>query len=132
MKQVKVILKRPVCIDNVWYKIGEELIIDFETLQQGTLSNCFNVVNEQVVDEIIKENSNKSEKESLINENKSLNDDEIVENLCNIDHITIDIAHKLLELGIRSADDIVKNQSLLTRIKNYKKIIESAKDWMEE
>ena len=125
MKQVKVILKKPCCIGNIWCKIGEELMIDFETLQQGMLSNCFNIVNEEVIKEIIEETP-------FVEAIKPKNDDDILENLCNIDYVTIDIAQKLLELGIRSADDIVKNQSLLTKIKNYKKIIESAKSWIEE
>jgi hypothetical protein len=127
MKQVKVILKKPCCIDNVWRKIGEELIIDFETLQQGMLSNCFTIVNEDIVKEIIEEIPSK-----VSIEKKSLSDDEIIENLCNIDHVTLDIAQKLLELGITNASEIVKKQNLLTKLKNYKKIIESAKSWIEE
>jgi hypothetical protein len=107
--------------------VGEELIIDFETLQQGMLSNCFTIVNEDIVKEIIEEIPSK-----VSIEKKSLSDDEIIENLCNIDHVTVDIAQKLLELGITNASEIVKKQNLLTKIKNYKKIIESAKSWIEE
>ena len=125
MKQVKVILKKPCCIDNVWHKVGEELMIDFETLQQGVLQNCFNVVNEEVIKEIIEETP-------FVEAIKPKNDDDILENLCNIDYVTIDIARKLIDFGIKTAKEILEKQTLLTKIKNYKKIIESAKLWIEE
>ena len=100
-------------------------MIDFETLQQGVLQNCFNVVNEEVIKEIIEENP-------FVEAIKPKNDDDILENLCNIDYVTIDIARKLIDFGIKTAKEILEKQTLLTKIKNYKKIIESAKLWIEE
>jgi hypothetical protein len=131
--KVKVKVNKPVSFGKEWYQIGEQIEIPTKLFQEGVLHGVFSLIPE--FDNIVIQNEKKEKNLEVSTE--EFTEDSVIENLCQIDNITQEIAKKLYDSKYFNPELIVAaGVEGLKKLKISEKaainIIKSARTWVEE